>query len=191
MPNPCIIWGAWIFPVTINKDQPSISPRMNHVLTGSPTSARLFLPTSLTFLKYYSPPSVKSQDAFWQRQAACLSNICSESEMSCQSPTKAAPPLCVLSSQENTRSKTHEARLGIRWPSCVPAANTCRHLRLCLSLSCPQCHLTRVTYPAPIRLSLGWASVLELAQAPAQAPASTPSQNWQDGSLPTPSVYLH
>lgn len=151
MPNPYIIWGAWIFPVTIIKEQPSISPRMNHVLTGSPTSARLILPISLTLLKYYSPPSVKSQGALWQRHTVCLSNTCSEPAMSCQSPTKGAPPLCVPSSQENPRSKTHEARLGTRWPCWVSAPNPCRHLRLCLSLSCPQCHLTHVTYPEPIR----------------------------------------
>lgn len=151
MPSPYIIWEAWIFPVTIIKEQPSISPRMNHVLTGSPTSARLILPISLTLLKYYPPPSVKSQGALWQRHTVCLSNTGSESEMSCQSPTKAAPPLCVPGSQENTRSKTHESRLGIRWPCWVSAPNPCRHLRLCLSLSCPQCHLTHVTYPEPIR----------------------------------------
>lgn len=38
-------------------------------------------------------------------------------------------------------------------PGCqhlTPHTSACRHLRLCLSFSCPQCHLTHVTYPAPI-----------------------------------------
>lgn len=38
-------------------------------------------------------------------------------------------------------------------PGCqhlTPRTSACRHLRLCLSFSCPQCRLTHVTYPAPI-----------------------------------------
>lgn len=189
MPNPCIIWGAWIFPVTIIKEQPSISPRMNHVLTGSPTAARLFLPISLTLLKHHSPPSVKSQGALWQRHTVCLSNTCSESEMSCQSPTKAAPPLCAVSSQENTRSKTHESRLGKRWP-CLGVSTQPQQTPQALSVpllptvSSDSCHV-----PCSHQmLALGWAKMPELAWAPAQTSAFIPSQ---DGSLPTPSVCLH
>lgn len=176
MPNPCIIWGARILPATIIKEHPSISPRMNHVVTGSPTSARLFLSTSLALLKYYSPPCVKSQGALWQRHTACLPNTCSKSEMSCQSPTKAAPPLCM---QENTRAKPMKPGWGQNDHAWVSAPNP---VHVCLQTPQAVCPFpvhsviwltSRTLHPS----ELGWAKVPELAQAPAQAPASTTSQN--------------
>lgn len=146
MPSPYIILGAWIFPVTIIKLQSSISPRMNHALTGSLISARLFLPTSLALLKYYSPPSIKSQHALWQRRPVCLSHTRSEFDMSgqTQSSAKTATPLGMWSNAENTSSKTSPSwskagdemtMLGFQHPT--PRTSPCGHPRLCPSLSLP------------------------------------------------------
>lgn len=143
MPNPCITSGACIFPDTIIKLQSSISPCMNHALTGSPTSARL-LPIILTSLKCYSPPTVKSQHTLSQRHPVCLPHTCSEFEISSQihSPAKIATPPGMWSNIENSSSKTSLSwsKIGdemtmLGFQHLIPYMSFCKHLWLCLSFS--------------------------------------------------------
>lgn len=143
MPNPCITSGACIFPDTIIKLQSSISPCMNHALTGSLTSARL-LPVSLASLKCYSPPTVKSQHTLWQRHPVCLPHTCSEFEMSSQthSPAKTATPPGTWSNTENSSGKTSlswskvgDEMTTLGFQHLIPCTSSCKHLWRCLSFS--------------------------------------------------------
>lgn len=88
MPNPDIILEAQ-FPIHHNATTviQLLTYESSTLEAVGPTSARLPLPTSLTYLNCHSPPTVMSQHAFWHRRLVCPRHACSEFEMRTQIKT--------------------------------------------------------------------------------------------------------
>lgn len=105
MPNPDIVSEAQIFPVITIQLQSSSCWCMNHALRGSPTSARLLLPASLTYLNCYSPLTIISQHIFWHRHPVCSCHACSEFETRTQTKSKQQHLAGMHSNVENISGK--------------------------------------------------------------------------------------
>lgn len=186
MPNPCIIWGGWISPVTIIKEQPSISTnesctlRQPHFsMTLPPNQPHLIKNTTLL-------PVLKAKVHFGKNTQFIYPTLALSLRWAARAPPK-QHHLCACRAGRKTAG-AKPMKPG--WGQDDHAG--CQHLSPADTSGsvCPspaQCPLTHVTYPAPIRCqpcgeaaSRSWHELQPKLQPHTR----------QDGSPPTPSVWL-